>query len=84
MRRCRHAGIFQGEGFLEMPDAPYAVSSRAMEPPGSVSSDPLTPPATVRSGGGTQVPPGAIPVGWRRSKLRIGCWLGGRLRRGAD
>ena len=46
-----------------MPDAPYAVSSRAMEPPGSVSSDPLTPPATVRSGGGAQVPPGAIPVG---------------------
>jgi hypothetical protein len=50
-------------GLLEGPDAPYAVSSRAMEPPGSVSSDPLTPPATVRSGGGTQVPPGAIPVG---------------------
>jgi hypothetical protein len=54
---------FKEQGLLEMPDAPYAVSSRAMEPPGSVSSDPLTPPATVRSGGGTQVPPGAIPVG---------------------
>ena len=54
---------FKEMGFLEMPDAPYAVSSRAMEPPGSLSSDPLTPPATVRSGGGTQVPPGAIPVG---------------------
>ena len=54
---------FKEMGFLEMPDAPYAVSSRAMEPPGSLSSDPLTPPASVRSGGGTQVPPGAIPVG---------------------
>jgi hypothetical protein len=54
---------FKEQGLLEMPDAPYAVSSRAMEPPGSLSSDPLTPPATVRSGGGTQVPPGAIPVG---------------------
>jgi hypothetical protein len=54
---------FAQRGLLEGPDAPYAVSSRAMEPPGSVSSDPLTPPATVRSGGGTQVPPGAIPVG---------------------
>ena len=32
-------------------------------PNGSVSSDPLTPPAELRSGGGTQVPPGAIPVG---------------------
>jgi DNA repair protein RadC len=54
---------FKEQGLLEMPDAPYAVSSRAMEPPGSLSSDPLTPPASVRSGGGTQVPPGAIPVG---------------------
>jgi hypothetical protein len=54
---------FKEQGLLEMPDAPYAVSSRAMELPGSVSSDPLTPPASVRSGGGTQVPPGAIPVG---------------------
>jgi hypothetical protein len=54
---------FKEMGLLEMPDAPYAVSSRAMEPPGSLSSDPLTPPASVRSGGGTQVPPGAIPVG---------------------
>jgi hypothetical protein len=32
-------------------------------PNGSVSSDPLTPPPELRSGGGTQVPPGAIPVG---------------------
>jgi hypothetical protein len=54
---------FAQRGLLEGPDAPYAVSSRAMEPPGSLSSDPLTPPASVRSGGGTQVPPGAIPVG---------------------
>ena len=39
---------FKEQGLLEMPDAPYAVSSRAMEPPGSLSSDPLTPPASVR------------------------------------
>jgi hypothetical protein len=32
-------------------------------PNGSVSSDPLTPPPELRSGGGAQVPPGAIPVG---------------------
>jgi hypothetical protein len=43
---------FKEMGLLEMPDAPYAVSSRAMEPPGSVSSDPLTPPAGVAVGWG--------------------------------
>jgi hypothetical protein len=53
---------FAQRGLLETPDAPYAATSRAMEPAGSLSSDPLTPPATVRSGGGAQVPPG-IPVG---------------------
>jgi hypothetical protein len=40
-----------------------AVLQQRATQAGSLSSDPLTPPATVRSGGGTQVPPGAIPVG---------------------
>jgi hypothetical protein len=75
---------FKEQGLLEMPDAPYAVSSRAMEPPGSLSSDPLTPPASVRSGGGTQVPPGAIPVGM--AALQTPDWVlaRGETRRGAD
>jgi hypothetical protein len=40
-----------------------AVLQQRATQAGSLSSDPLTPPASVRSGGGTQVPPGAIPVG---------------------
>jgi hypothetical protein len=51
-----------------------------------MSSDPLTPPASVRSGGGTQVPPGAIPVGM--AALQTPDWVLARgetsARRGAD
>jgi hypothetical protein len=52
-----------GNPALEQVVGETAPAVRVEERPGSVSSDPLTPPATVRSGGGTQVPPGAIPVG---------------------
>jgi hypothetical protein len=45
--------------------APAGQSNISSQPAatGAVSSDPLTPPPELRSGGGTQVPPGAIPVG---------------------
>jgi hypothetical protein len=53
------------EGYVPLKNAQIKIVGRtdALKPSGAVSADPLTPPASVRAGGGTQVPPGAIPVG---------------------